>query len=198
MPSSFRLPYPGEKTFAIDSIYVPHDFINLYTSVFKYTAENLDTYVTTIVDLINKCVKDCAKEGNPGVPNQKLWMNWEIYFHAAFKSDNPGLYRKSRYDLRKAIRDAKRQYWTRLEAQTNHMDSCCSWQGLNNISGYNMKQTKIADKDTFLPDALNVFYAQFKQNASSMRSPALTAPKAPAPFITAADVRPKESNRPGR
>eukprot|EP00061_Rhincodon_typus_P014866 g42213.t1 len=41
-----------------------------------------------------------------------------------------------------------------------------------------MKQNKIADKNTSLPDALNAFYAWFNQNASGVESPAPTAPDA--------------------
>eukprot|EP00061_Rhincodon_typus_P014797 g42090.t1 len=52
-----------------------------------------------------------------------------------------------------------------------------------------MKQSTIVDKETSLPDALDAFYAQFEQNASSAVSPALTAPDAPVPTVTAADVR---------
>eukprot|EP00061_Rhincodon_typus_P015629 g43407.t1 len=48
-----------------------------------------------------------------------------------------------------------------------------------------MKQSKIADKDTYLPEALNAFYAWFEQNASGVVSLAMT----PLPSVTAADVR---------
>eukprot|EP00061_Rhincodon_typus_P016684 g45031.t1 len=52
-----------------------------------------------------------------------------------------------------------------------------------------MKQSKTADKDTSLPDALNVLYAQFEQKASSKVMPAPTAPDIPVPLVTAEDVR---------
>eukprot|EP00061_Rhincodon_typus_P010119 g34163.t1 len=52
-----------------------------------------------------------------------------------------------------------------------------------------MKQSKIADKVTSLPDALNTFYARFEQNASGSVSPALTGPDTPASSVTAAHVR---------
>eukprot|EP00061_Rhincodon_typus_P016508 g44767.t1 len=44
-----------------------------------------------------------------------------------------------------------------------------------------MKQSKIVDKDTFLPDVLNTFYAWFEQNASSDVD-------VPVPTVTTADV----------
>eukprot|EP00061_Rhincodon_typus_P015835 g43738.t1 len=67
-----------------------------------------------------------------------------------------------------------------------------------------MKQSKIADKDTSLPDALNTFYGQFEQNASGTVTPAPTpALDISVPLVTAADVRlvllgvsPKENDGP--
>eukprot|EP00061_Rhincodon_typus_P014637 g41786.t1 len=85
---------------------------------------------------------------------------------AASKSGDPDQYRKSKYDLCKSIQEAKKQYRTKLEAQTYQTDSLCLWQGLTDIMGYKMKQCKIADNDTFLPDMLNAFYAQFEQNTT--------------------------------
>eukprot|EP00061_Rhincodon_typus_P005972 g26122.t1 len=49
-----------------------------------------------------------------------------------------------------------------------------------------MKQSKIVDKDTSLPDALNVFYIWFEQNASGTVSPATDTP---VPAVTTADSR---------
>eukprot|EP00061_Rhincodon_typus_P006708 g27649.t1 len=56
------------------------------------------------------------------------------------------------------------------------------------VGGYEIKQSKIVDKDTTLHDALNAFYARLKQNAIDTVSPVPTAPDAPVPSITAADV----------
>eukprot|EP00061_Rhincodon_typus_P016633 g44947.t1 len=101
-------------------------------------------------------------------PNREPWMNRGIHCllktrHVAFMLDNPDLYRKSRYDLLKAIRDAERQYQTKLETQSNHTDTRCLWQGLHNITGHKMKQSKVEDKNTSFPDAFNAFYAQFRK-----------------------------------
>eukprot|EP00061_Rhincodon_typus_P009144 g32404.t1 len=52
-----------------------------------------------------------------------------------------------------------------------------------------MKQSKIADKDTSLHDALNDFYARFEQNASGTVTPAPPAPNTPVPSFTNADIR---------
>eukprot|EP00061_Rhincodon_typus_P009609 g33240.t1 len=160
-------------------------------TAFKCSVENLDEYTTTIMNFMSKCMEavDLCM-----FPNHKPWMNQETHSlqktrHAAFKLSDPEQYRKSRYELRKAIRKAKRQCQTKLEAQTYQTDSRCQWNGLNNMTGYKLKQSKIADKDTSLPDALNGFYARFHQNGSGAVTPALTAPDTPVPLGIAADVR---------
>eukprot|EP00061_Rhincodon_typus_P006064 g26302.t1 len=78
-------------------------------TVFEYSAENLDEYATTVTDVIYKCMVNCVPK--------KPWMNREVHCllktqYAEFKLDDPDLYRKSRYNLHKAIRDVKRQYQT--------------------------------------------------------------------------------------
>eukprot|EP00061_Rhincodon_typus_P013827 g40440.t1 len=170
---------------------------NLKQAVFKCSVENLDEYASTVMDFISKCVEDCIPKKSIQVfvkPNRKLWMNQEIYSllktrHAAFKSGDKDQYRKSRYDLHKAIREAKRQYQTKLDAQTYQKDSCHLWQGLNDITGYKTKQCKIVDNDTSLPDMLNVFNAWFEQNTTSVATPDPTAPDTPVPSVTASEVR---------
>eukprot|EP00061_Rhincodon_typus_P007196 g28636.t1 len=121
-------------------------------------------------------------------------MNQEVHSllktrHVAFESSDLEQYRKSRDDLCKAIRDAKRQYRTKFEAQTEQTDSRCLWQVLNNITEHKMKQSKIVDKDTSFPGALNAFHAQFEQNASGVVMPAPTAPDTLVPFVTASVFR---------
>eukprot|EP00061_Rhincodon_typus_P005148 g24321.t1 len=164
-------------------------------TVFKCSAENLDEYATTITDFISKCVEDCIPTKSiPMFPIHKPWISQEMHSLpktrcAAFKSDDPDQHRKSRNDLCKAIREAKKQYWTKLEAQTYQTDFRHLWQGLNNITQYKMKQSKIADKDTPLPKELTAFYAQFEQNASGMVMHGATALDTPVPSVTTGDIR---------
>eukprot|EP00061_Rhincodon_typus_P003314 g19782.t1 len=81
----------------------------------KDSAASLNEYGTTITDFISKCVEDCMPKTLIRVfPNWKPWMNWKTHSllkcrAETFKSDGPDLHRKSRYDLGKAIRDAKRR-----------------------------------------------------------------------------------------
>ncbi|XP_072362773.1 uncharacterized protein [Scyliorhinus torazame] len=135
-------------------------------SIFKNSATNLNECATTVTDFISKCVDDCVpKKAVRAFPNQKPWLNREIDSllkdrSEAFKADGPDLYKKSRYDLRKAIRNAKREYQTKLESQT---DSRRLWQGRNNITGYKAKPNSISGSSAPLPDELNASYARFEQ-----------------------------------
>eukprot|EP00061_Rhincodon_typus_P005280 g24585.t1 len=52
-----------------------------------------------------------------------------------------------------------------------------------------MKQCKIADNDTSLPDTLNAFYAQFEENTIGLATPAPTALDTPVPSVTISEVR---------
>eukprot|EP00061_Rhincodon_typus_P008348 g30873.t1 len=52
-----------------------------------------------------------------------------------------------------------------------------------------MKQCKIVDNDTSLPDMLNDFHARFEQNTSSVATPAPKAPDTPVPSVTTSEIR---------
>eukprot|EP00061_Rhincodon_typus_P014322 g41267.t1 len=86
-------------------------------TVFKCLAENLDECTTTVMDFVGKCVEGRTRKKSIRVfPNCKPWMNQEMHSLlktgcAAFKSGDPDQYKKSRYDIHKAIREAKRRKW---------------------------------------------------------------------------------------
>eukprot|EP00061_Rhincodon_typus_P014246 g41158.t1 len=164
-------------------------------SIFKKSAANLNKYKTTITDFISKCVDDCVlKKLIQSLPDQKVRMNRE--FHSllksrskTFKLGDPDRYRKSRYNLCKAIRDSKRQYQTKLDFQTNHMDACHLWQSLQDIMSYKAKSNRIAGNSTSFCDEFNAFYAGFEQKGSETISPITSALDAPVPMVTATDIR---------
>ncbi|XP_072329131.1 uncharacterized protein [Scyliorhinus torazame] len=124
-------------------------------------------------------------------PNRKPCLNREIDSllkdrSEAFKTDDPDLYKKSRFNLRKAKRDAKREYQTKLESQTG---SRRLWQGLNNITGYKAKLSSISGSSALLPNELNVFYARFEQVTNNLLLSAPAAHNSPIPTITASEIR---------
>eukprot|EP00061_Rhincodon_typus_P017273 g45894.t1 len=54
-----------------------------------------------------------------------------------------------------------------------------------------MKQCKMADNDTSLPDTLKAFCAWFEQNTIGVAKPAPTAPDTPVPSATTSELRKK-------
>ena len=104
----------------------------------------------------------------------------------AFKSGDTDLCKKARYDLRRSIKDAKRQYQTKLESQSSHTDPRRLWQDLQD---YKMKACKIAGSNTPLPDELNAFYARFEQAVSESTPSILEILDEPVSEVTIADVR---------
>eukprot|EP00061_Rhincodon_typus_P006780 g27774.t1 len=66
-------------------------------TVFKYSAENLDEYPTTVMDFISKCMEHCMPKKLARLfPNWKPWMNREIHsllktrMHSVTCHDSPG------------------------------------------------------------------------------------------------------------
>eukprot|EP00061_Rhincodon_typus_P003725 g20816.t1 len=78
-------------------------------TMFKCSVEHLDRYTTIVMDFISKWMEDHVSKRSIHVfPSYKPWMNQEIHsllktMRAAFKLEDPDLYRTSRYDLHKAI-----------------------------------------------------------------------------------------------
>ena len=74
------------------------------------------------------------------------------------------------YNLRKTIKDAKRRYRDKLEADFNEGDPARVWSGLRNITGFSSKPPSVACVSVTLADELNAFYARFETKDSSSYS----------------------------
>ena len=128
-------------------------------------------------------------------PNQKPWIRGNIRTElearaAAFKEWDSNLeaYKKSRYARRRTIKQAKRQYRTKIESYNIGSDARRRCQGLQTITDYKGKQSRELPSDTSLPDELNYFYARFEVNNTKtcMRAPAV--PEDCLIMLSAADV----------
>ena len=109
--------------------------------------------------------------------NKKPWIRTELKARAAaFKELDSNLeaYKKSRYALRRTIKQAKRQYRTKIESYYTGSDARRIWQGLQTITDYKGKHSRGLPSDTSLPDELNS-YAHFEayNTETSMRKPAV-------------------------
>jgi hypothetical protein len=140
--------------------------------MFRDSSNGIEEYTTSVTGFINKCIDDVV----PTViictyPNQKPWITGNIHTElkgraAAFKErdSNSDAYKKSCYALRRAIKQAKRQYRTKIESYYTGSDARRVWQGLKTITDYKGKHSHKLPSDKSLPDDLNNFYASFEAN----------------------------------
>ena len=86
--------------------------------------DGIEEYTTSVTGVINKCIDDVVPTVTVRTyPNQKPWITGNIRTElmgraVAFKErdSNPKAYKKSRYALRGTIKQAKRQYRTKIES----------------------------------------------------------------------------------
>ena len=87
-----------------------------------------------------KCIEDVVPTVTVCTyPNQKPWItgNTELKGRAAtfkVRDSNPEAYNKSRYALRRTIKQAKRQYRAKIESYYTTSDARRMWQGLQTIT----------------------------------------------------------------
>ena len=108
-------------------------------------------------------------------PNQKPWITGNIRTElksraATFKERDSNLeaHKKSRYALRRTIKQAKHQYRTKIESYYTGSDARRMCQGLQTITDYKVKHSRELPSDMSLPDKLNYFYARFEANNTEL------------------------------
>jgi hypothetical protein len=75
---------------------------------------------------------------------------------------NQDAFKKSCYALQRTIKQAKRQYRTKIESYYTGSDARRIWQGLQTITDYKGKHRRELPSETSQPDELNNFYARFE------------------------------------
>src|SRR4029434_1191370 len=103
-------------------------------------------------------------------PNQKPWVDAAVRTNlrarsAAFNSGDHDQYRKTRYDLLRAIKAAKRAYRTKVESSYHGSDPRRMWSGLRAITDYKGRGCSETQSSVLLPDELNAFYARFVKDS---------------------------------
>ena len=84
--------------------------------MFWDSSDDIEEYTTSVIGFINKCIGDIVPTVTVRTyPNQKSWITGSIRTElkaraATFKEwdSNPEAYKKSRYALRRTIKQAKR------------------------------------------------------------------------------------------
>jgi hypothetical protein len=118
-------------------------------NMFRDSSDGIEEYTTSVIGFINKCINDVIPTVTLRTyPNQKPWITGNIHTElkaraAAFKErdSNPEAYRKSRYAVRRTIKQAKLQNRTKIESYYTSSDSRQMWQGLKTITDYKGKHS---------------------------------------------------------
>lgn len=71
-------------------------------------------------------------------------------------------YKKSRYDVQKAIRSAKRDFRDRVESDYHGFDPQRMWSSLCYITDYKERKSSDVSLSVSLPNELSTFYARFE------------------------------------
>ena len=105
------------------------------------------------------------------LPNQKPWVNGSERdrlraLSSALSALNQENLRKSRYDLRRTIRDAQRDYRVKLESNYHSSDPRSMWCGLQAIRDYKKKNSNVTQPAASLPDELNIHYGLWRATPS--------------------------------
>ena len=88
--------------------------------MFRDSSDGFEEYTTSVIGFINKCIDDIIPTVTVRIyPNQKPWITGNIRteLKATFKERDFNLeaYNKSRYALRRTIKQAKRHYRTKIK-----------------------------------------------------------------------------------
>jgi hypothetical protein len=106
---------------------------------------NIDVYANSVSESISKCIGDVVPTATiKNFLNQKPWIDGSIRTKLAQRSTafnhskatrNMIEYKQCSYSLRKAIKQAKRQYRGKVESQFNGSGTRGMWKGLQSIHG---------------------------------------------------------------
>jgi hypothetical protein len=124
--------------------------------------------------LIGKVIEEVVPTKTVCVyPNRKPWINFDVNTaltirKTAFKTGDTTEIKAARYNLRKVIKAAKRDYGKKIEAQLSSNDPRRMWKGLHTITDFKETSSCTADTSVSLPDELNSSYARFEVSQTSL------------------------------
>jgi hypothetical protein len=164
--------------------------------MFRDFYDGIEEYTTSVTGFINKCIEDVVPILTVHTyPNQKPWITGNIGTDlkgraATIKERDSNLeaYKKSRYALRRTIKQAKRQYRTKIESCYTGSNARLMWQGLQASTDYKGKHSRELPSDTSLPDELNNFYAHFEASNTETCTRESAVPDDCVTTLSAADV----------
>ena len=143
---------------------------------------NINTNTDTVICYIGKCIDDVVpKISVRTFPNQKPWINGEVRGKLkartiAHRAGDLEEYRTFRYELRRAICSAKREYKDKVESDFKGCNTRNMWAGLRTMTAGGAAGLSACAS---LPDELNSFFARFE----SSQAVEVQKDQEPCPFV---------------
>uniref|UniRef100_A0A3P9JDD6 Reverse transcriptase domain-containing protein n=1 Tax=Oryzias latipes TaxID=8090 RepID=A0A3P9JDD6_ORYLA len=143
--------------------------------MFRNSSDDINVFTEAVVGFVGKLADDTVQKTKIRTfPNQKPWVDKTIRdalrsrtaaYNAGLASGDMELYKAASYNVRKAVKEAKKRYGRKLESQLQQSDSRSLWQGLRTITDYRAPTSGVTSADRTLADELNTFYARFEAAA---------------------------------
>lgn len=118
------------------------------TAAVREDTVDLDEYASAVTSYISTCIESVTTiKYLRTYPNQKPWINCDVRAKlrarsSAFVSGTAEDYKKARYDLSRAIREAKKQYRQKLEGYYSTSDPRRMWEGLPTHHGLSAEEQR--------------------------------------------------------
>ncbi|XP_060799566.1 E3 ubiquitin/ISG15 ligase TRIM25-like [Neoarius graeffei] len=156
------------------SVAILQDALNItdWDLFWHSSGDDINVFTEAVVGFIGKLAEDCAPKSIVRTfPNQKPWVDNTIRdtlrsrtaaYNTGLLTGNMEEFKAASYNVRKAVKEAKRRYGRKLEDHLYQQDPRGLWQGLQIITDYKSAHTPLMNADKSLADELNNFYAHFK------------------------------------
>ncbi|KAK1790078.1 hypothetical protein P4O66_002383 [Electrophorus voltai] len=145
--------------------------------MFRHSTDDVSEFTEAVVGFIGKLVDDTIPRTTiKKLPNRKPWVDKTICealnsrtaaYNAGIISGNMDEYKSAAYGVRRVVREAKRRYRRKLEAQFQQSGSRSLWQGLRTITDYRSPPSRLMSVDESLANKLNTFFTRFQATSSS-------------------------------
>ncbi|KAL0153052.1 hypothetical protein M9458_051651 [Cirrhinus mrigala] len=187
--------WPDDATSTLQDCFQCTDW-NMFREAATYNNHtDLHEYTETVTAYIKKCIDDVTVTKTITTrANQKPWMTAEVRGllktrDDAFRSGDKAALKTARANLSRGIKQAKRLYAQKINNHfTDSKDTWSLWQAIQTITDYKLLP-QACDDDTYLPDALNEFYARFEMQNDTPAQKLLTPPNNQVLCLSPADVR---------
>ena len=140
--------------------------------MFRMSSDNINEFTDVVISFISQLTDEIIPKVIVKVyPNQKPWVDRSIReaLNAQTSAYNNGLssgdmtsYKVASYQVRKAVKAAKKRYREKVETHLGNRDSRSVWQGLKMMSDYRGRSATSEVVDPSLVNDLNSLYTRFE------------------------------------